>query len=217
MVTPSRQLPRSFAPVCRLLVALLRADRRRLEQAPPPSAPAGKAVDPATAGIDHRARHLHRQGAGARRSSGCRAIPSCADGRRPEAAERRGARRGRRRAAERVRATSRTASIRPTRSTTPVDAGRARPEGLLLHAARDRPARRPAARDGEHRSHVPQRARAAEGEPGVQPRPCDQASRPMRHTFTAPEVMVRFKCDVHGWMAAYVGVMAASVLRGDRR
>ena len=30
----------------------------------------------------------------------------------------------------------------------------------------------------------------------------------MTHTFTVPEVMVRFKCDVHGWMAAYVGVMA---------
>ena len=27
-------------------------------------------------------------------------------------------------------------------------------------------------------------------------------------TFTAPEVMVRFKCDVHGWMAAWVGVVA---------
>ena len=26
-------------------------------------------------------------------------------------------------------------------------------------------------------------------------------------TFTTPEVMVRFKCDVHGWMTAYVGVM----------
>ena len=25
-------------------------------------------------------------------------------------------------------------------------------------------------------------------------------------TFTVPEVMVRFKCDVHGWMAAWVGV-----------
>jgi len=30
----------------------------------------------------------------------------------------------------------------------------------------------------------------------------------MVHTFTAPEVMVRFKCDVHNWMAAYVGVLA---------
>jgi plastocyanin len=27
-------------------------------------------------------------------------------------------------------------------------------------------------------------------------------------TFTVPEVMVRFKCDVHPWMAAYVGVVA---------
>lgn len=29
----------------------------------------------------------------------------------------------------------------------------------------------------------------------------------MTHTFTAKEVMVPFKCDVHGWMNAYVGVM----------
>ena len=27
-------------------------------------------------------------------------------------------------------------------------------------------------------------------------------------TFTAPEVMVHFKCDVHSWMNAYVGVVA---------
>ena len=25
--------------------------------------------------------------------------------------------------------------------------------------------------------------------------------------FTAPEVMVRFKCDMHGWMSAYAGVL----------
>ena len=30
----------------------------------------------------------------------------------------------------------------------------------------------------------------------------------MLQVFTAPEVMVRFKCDVHGWMTAYGGVMA---------
>jgi plastocyanin len=30
----------------------------------------------------------------------------------------------------------------------------------------------------------------------------------MRHTFTKPEVMVRFKCDVHGWMGAHIGVMS---------
>jgi hypothetical protein len=27
------------------------------------------------------------------------------------------------------------------------------------------------------------------------------------HKFTAKEVMVPFKCDVHGWMNAYVGVL----------
>jgi plastocyanin len=27
------------------------------------------------------------------------------------------------------------------------------------------------------------------------------------HTFSSPEVMVPFKCDVHGWMNAYVGVL----------
>jgi plastocyanin len=30
----------------------------------------------------------------------------------------------------------------------------------------------------------------------------------MTKTFTAPEIMVRFVCNVHGWMRAYVGVMA---------
>ena len=29
----------------------------------------------------------------------------------------------------------------------------------------------------------------------------------MSHTFTSKEVMVPFKCDVHGWMNAYVGVL----------
>jgi plastocyanin len=29
-----------------------------------------------------------------------------------------------------------------------------------------------------------------------------------KRTFTVPEVMVRFMCNVHGWMTAYVGVMA---------
>ena len=29
----------------------------------------------------------------------------------------------------------------------------------------------------------------------------------MSHTFTAKEVVVPFKCDVHGWMNAYVGVL----------
>jgi plastocyanin len=29
----------------------------------------------------------------------------------------------------------------------------------------------------------------------------------MKRTFTKPEVMVKFKCDVHPWMSAYVGVL----------
>ena len=29
----------------------------------------------------------------------------------------------------------------------------------------------------------------------------------MTHTFTQKEIMVPFKCDVHGWMNAYVGVL----------
>ena len=29
----------------------------------------------------------------------------------------------------------------------------------------------------------------------------------MTKTFTAPEVMVRFVCNVHGWMRAWIGVM----------
>jgi plastocyanin len=28
-----------------------------------------------------------------------------------------------------------------------------------------------------------------------------------RRSFTSPEVMVRIKCDMHGWMAAYAGVL----------
>ena len=30
----------------------------------------------------------------------------------------------------------------------------------------------------------------------------------LTRTFTVPEVMVRFKCDVHAWMTAYAGVVA---------
>ena len=36
-------------------------------------------------------------------------------------------------------------------------------------------------------------------------------------TFNAPEVMVPFKCDVHNWMHAYVGVRRSPVLRRDAR
>ena len=38
----------------------------------------------------------------------------------------------------------------------------------------------------------------------------------LHRKFTAPEVMVRIKCDVHPWMAAYVGVLSwISFLRFD--
>jgi plastocyanin len=30
----------------------------------------------------------------------------------------------------------------------------------------------------------------------------------IRETFTAPEIGVPFKCDVHGWMASYAGIVA---------
>jgi plastocyanin len=30
----------------------------------------------------------------------------------------------------------------------------------------------------------------------------------LRRTFTTPEVMMRFKCDVHAWMTAWIGVVA---------
>jgi plastocyanin len=31
---------------------------------------------------------------------------------------------------------------------------------------------------------------------------------PVRRTFNTPEIMVPFRCDVHGWMNAYAGVVA---------
>ena len=32
-------------------------------------------------------------------------------------------------------------------------------------------------------------------------------SADLKKTFTKPDVMVKFKCDVHSWMSAYVGVL----------
>ncbi len=101
--------------------------------------------------------------------------------------------------------------------TTPVVAG---PEGLPLHAARPRHPRRPAARRRQQRPDAPQRPRDADGQPGVQPGPAAAGRAAARKTFTAPEVMVRFKCNVHGWMRAYVGVVSNpffAVTEGRRR
>ena len=44
------------------------------------------------------------------------------------------------------------------------------------------------------------------GQPGVQLPPADPGDEEPK-TFTAREVMVPFKCDVHGWMNAYAGVL----------
>jgi hypothetical protein len=43
------------------------------------------------------------------------------------------------------------------------------------------------------------------------------AARTSSAPFDQPEVFVRFKCDVHPWMFAYVGVVSAPVPRGDRQ
>ena len=90
---------------------------------------------------------------------------------------------------------------------TPTTAGHARSEGLPLYAARVRRARGSAARDRQQRPDAAQRAtrwRKVNQEFNF-----GQAIQGMKNTkvFTAPEVMVRIKCDVHGWMNAYAGVL----------
>ena len=39
----------------------------------------------------------------------------------------------------------------------------------------------------------------------------------MTHTFSTKEVMIPFKCDVHGWMNAWIGVLDHPYLRRDDR
>jgi len=41
--------------------------------------------------------------------------------------------------------------------------------------------------------------------------PMPQGQAAIEQTFTKPEMMVKFKCDVHPWMSAYCGVMANSL------
>ena len=90
---------------------------------------------------------------------------------------------------------------------TPTETGEDRPEGMPLPSARVRHARRPAARDRQQRSDAAQHPRDAEGQLGVQQRPADPGHEDDATPSTAKEVMVPFKCDVHGWMNAYVGVL----------
>ena len=46
-----------------------------------------------------------------------------------------------------------------------------------------------------------------EGQQGIQHRPADPGHEDDARRSTTKEVMVPFKCDVHGWMNAYVGVL----------
>ena len=170
IVTASLRSSSRRSLVCSWRSPLPRADHRRSEQ-PPPQARAGrKAVDPATAGIDHRPGRLHRQSAGARsHQDGERSLVR--DRRRSEAARRRRARRGRRRAQERLRARQgRPGSglhVR-RRPSTPVVLDQ---KGCLYMPRVMGVRVGQPLETGEHRSDVPQRARAAEREPRVQPRP----------------------------------------------
>ncbi len=61
--------------------------------------------------------------------------------------------------------------------------------------------------DSEQRSDAAQHPRAAEGQQGIQHRPADPGHEDDARSSTNKEVMVPFKCDVHGWMNAYVGVL----------
>ena len=100
---------------------------------------------------------------------------------------------------------------------TPTDAGEDRPEELPLPSARVRHARQPAARDRQQRSDAAQHPRDAEGQRRVQQRPADPGHEDDPHLRQAKEVMVPFKCDVHGWMNAYVGVLDHPYFAIDRQ
>ena len=84
--------------------------------------------------------------------------------------------------------------------------GRPRPERLPLRAARPGHPGRPAAGASQQRQHahnihaVPQQNREFN-------RALQLAAMKHTHTFSTKEVMVPFKCDVHKWMNAYVGVL----------
>jgi len=55
--------------------------------------------------------------------------------------------------------------------------------------------------------HPAQRPRARGDERRLQPRHAEEGMRVTRR-FDRPEVMVKVKCDVHGWMASYAGVVS---------
>ena len=65
-------------------------------------------------------------------------------------------------------------------------AGALRPEGVRVHAARRRPAGRPAAGDLQQRPDVPQHPPAGEGQPGVEQVPAARHARRSRRPTTSP-------------------------------
>ena len=78
--------------------------------------------------------------------------------------------------------------------------------GCMLQAARLRRPRRAAVEIVNSDPTVHNVHALPNVEPGVQLRQQIQRQKDTRF-FTAPEVMVPFKCDVHGWMSAYAGVL----------
>ena len=87
------------------------------------------------------------------------------------------------------------------------DAGGARPEGLPVPAARASASRSARRSTSSTATHAAQRACAADGQPGIQLRAGAAGDARITHVFSTSEVMVPFKCDVHNWMNAYVGVV----------
>ena len=79
--------------------------------------------------------------------------------------------------------------------------------GCRYHAARARHSGRTEARDFQQRRHAAQRSRDGEAPTANGTRGRALKNMVDEKVFTKPEVMVQFKCDVHNWMHAYVGVL----------
>ena len=86
-------------------------------------------------------------------------------------------------------------------------AGRARPAEVPLRAARARHSGRPDADDPQQRSAAAQRPRRRHRSTSRSTSAQPIQGMEIKRTFTTREVMVPFKCHVHAWMNAYVGVL----------
>ena len=88
--------------------------------------------------------------------------------------------------------------------------------GCQVPAARLRRPGGPAGGDRQQRRHAAQRPRRPKTNGEFNFMQTVKGRRDMR-TFDKPEVMVPFRCDVHGWMNSYGGVVRAPVLRREQR